>query len=90
MDDSTTLQLLGLVAISGDEDSTQTFQLTEKGKNAFDRLLARGDLPKRLLDGVRRIKLTYGEVPLDRLLSSVYNTYPSYTTKSVIRDRYLY
>lgn len=90
LDDVTTLQILGLIAVSGDQDISQTFQLTEKGRNAFDKLLARGDLPERLLEGVRRIKITYGKVPTDRLLTFVYNTYPSYTTKSVIRDRYLY
>lgn len=90
LDDVTTLQVLGLVEVTGEEDSTQVFRLTPKGSAAFDRLLAREGLPKRLLDGVRRIKTTYGRMPMDELLSKVYNAYPAYTTKSVIRDRYLY
>jgi uncharacterized protein len=90
LDDVTTLQVLGLVDVTGSEDAAQVFRLTEKGKTAFERLLARGGLPKRLLEGVRKIKTTYGRMPMDELLSRVYNSYPGYTTKSVIRDRYLY
>jgi uncharacterized protein len=90
LDDITSLQLLGLVDIHGDDDQTQTFQLSSKGVEVVRKLLASGKVSRVLAEEIRRIRSTYGSMSLDKLVGRIYKDYPEYTVNSVIRDRYLH
>ncbi len=89
-DDVAALQVLGLVSIAGENPDTQTFALTDSGKEAVKRLAEEARISAILRDEIRRIKTTYGRLPLSRLIERVYHDYPEYTDKSEIKDRYLY
>ena len=89
LDDAMSLSLLGLVNISGEDEDTQEFSITERGRSALSRLQTKGLLPERVGEEVRRIRLKEGKLPLDTLVGQVYNAYPEYTEKSIIKSRYL-
>lgn len=66
---------------------TRDIKLTERGKRYYQALAK--ELPEEVLSEVSEIKLKYGVLPLRKLVRYVYQTFPNYTDKSVIRDEIL-
>jgi len=89
-DDLTALQLLDLVNVMGEDPDRQTFTITTKGREAVRRLADEARISAILMEEIRRIKVTYGRIPLQQLMDRVYHEYPEYTEKSEIKNRYLY
>jgi uncharacterized protein YwgA len=87
-DDLTALRTLGLVDFSGDELSTQVFRITAEGQRAVQRLIEEGRVSSLLVEGIRKIKSTYGRMDLDELVGRVYREYPRFAEASQIRGRY--
>jgi uncharacterized protein len=74
----------------GEEETADTleerqYRITEKGKE----WLAKRNLPKAEVQGIRRVKGRYGSLSLSDLLHYVYSKYPKYTSASEIKDRVL-
>ncbi len=83
-----TLDELEEVAASGGdrEGVERRFYLTEEGR-AVAKLLGRQH--PHVMEKLSRIKNTYAGMPLARLVRYVYQNYPDYAAKSVIRERVL-
>jgi uncharacterized protein YwgA len=64
------------------------FVLTEEGISKVKSLLNSSEI-KPVVDGIRKIKSTYGNYSLDDLLYYVYTKYPEMTTESEIKDHVL-
>lgn len=89
-DDFSALQVLNLASVSGDGSEDQVFSITDRGKRALERLLDANPVAGRVFSEVEKLKKTYGKLDLNALVGSVYRTYPEFTSRSIIRDRYLY
>ncbi|TFH00133.1 MAG: hypothetical protein E4H14_20000 [Candidatus Thorarchaeota archaeon] len=88
LDDVAALSTFGLMKTEGDEDATQSFLLTPKGRDAVNRTLDSEPALTRVMDEISRIKKSYGRISLEELVSKVYRQYPEYTDKSEIRERF--
>lgn len=62
----------------------RSFALTERGERYFNALVS--ELPVAEMEGLSRFKRTFGELPLRQLIRYVYEKYPAFTDKSLIRD----
>lgn len=78
-------QVVGIEA--QDPYATRNFTLTERGRRYYAALLR--ELPKGTESTVEEFKARYGALPLRQLIRYVYQTYPEYTDKSLIRDEVL-
>jgi hypothetical protein len=68
--------------------ATRNFELTDKGQRYYKALL--GELPKSVEEELSEFKKRFAAVPLRQLIRYVYERYPSYTDKSIIRDDVLH
>lgn len=67
--------------------ATRNLALTDKGRRYYQALLA--ELPPEAESVISELKRRFGSIPLRRLIRYVYERYPEYTDKSVIRDQIL-
>ena len=72
---------------SGDPYATRDFSLTEKGHRYYAALI--DELPKPTESMLSEFKQRFGGLPLRRLIRYVYQRYPEFTEKSIIRDEVL-
>jgi hypothetical protein len=70
-----------------DPYSTRNFELTDRGRRYYSKLLTL--LPKEAEREVADLKRRFGTAPLRQLVRYVYERYPEFTEKSVIRDEVL-
>jgi hypothetical protein len=66
-----------------DPYATRNFSLTDKGQRYYKALIE--ELPHGTEDVVERFKQRFGTLPLRQLIRYVYQRYPDYTDKSLIR-----
>lgn len=69
---------------SGNDFTARSFELTDDGWDYYRSLLE--ELPDAAEADLSGFKASYERLPLRRLLRYVYESYPEYTTESVIRD----
>ena len=69
-----------------DPYATRDLSLTEKGRR-YEALLS--ELPEGAEEVVAELKRRFGSMPLRRLIRYVYQRYPEFTDKSIIRDEIL-
>ena len=81
-------------AIEDDQDAppedpyaTRDFALTERGKRYYDALISQ--LPPKTDQEVGKFKARFASLPLRQLVRYVYQRYPDYTERSLIRDEVL-
>ena len=67
--------------------ATRNLELTDKGQRYYKALLA--ELPPDAEAGVSELKRRFGSIPLRRLIRYVYQRYPEFTDRSIIRDEVL-
>lgn len=67
-----------------DPYATRIFELTPTGQRYYEALLR--ELPPSVPDELRLFKKQYAGLPLRQLIRYVYERYPDYTDKSIIRD----
>lgn len=67
--------------------ATRDLSLTERGTRYYKALLK--ELPTGAEETVGEIKRRFGSMPLRRLIRYVYQRYPEFTDKSIIRDEIL-
>jgi len=67
-----------------DPYATRDFELTDLGRRYYRSLLS--DLPEAAELDVSEIKTRFGTTPLRQLVRYVYERYPEFTEKSLIRD----
>jgi uncharacterized protein len=67
--------------------ATRNLALTEKGQRYYEKLLEL--LPPEAESVVAELKRRFGSIPLRRLIRYVYQRYPAFTEKSIIRDEIL-
>jgi hypothetical protein len=72
---------------SVDPYATRNLSLTEKGHRYYKALLS--ELPENAEEVVAEVKHRFGSMPLRRLIRHVYQRYPDFTDKSIIRDQIL-
>ena len=89
LDDLTSLQMLKLVEVEGEEQENQKFVITDKGREVVDKLVRNANVSHNLANAIKHIMSSFGELPLDKLVERVYKEYPDYTVNSLIRSRYL-
>lgn len=71
-----------------DEDENEIFEITEIGQEKLKTI--RSNIPQKILDQIEEIKKQYGKLPIQKLLTYVYQRYPEYTINSEIRDKIVY
>lgn len=83
------LQNLDLIEIEqeGEGDKTE-FILTEKGSEVFRERVSK-QIPETVIKMIETIVDRYGSLSHDELLQQVYNEYPDFADKSLVRDKYL-
>lgn len=86
-DDFETLRIRGLADVEGDDEATQRYHLTDKGRAVLSNLVTGHTISPTLFDEIQKLKRIYGPLPLDQLIKRVYSQYPSYTGKSLIKDQ---
>jgi uncharacterized protein len=74
-------------ATQADPYATRTFDLTEQGWRYYKELLK--ELPKHAESEVTHLKRRFASVPLRQLVRYVYQRYPDFTDRSIIRDEIL-
>jgi hypothetical protein len=81
-------------AIEDDQDApledpyaTRDFALTERGRRYYNALVRQ--LPPSTVDELAKFKARFARLPLRQLVRYVYQRYPDYTEKSLIRDEIL-
>jgi len=67
-----------------DPYATRDFELTERGQRYYQALLR--ELPPRVEDDLKEFKARFSTIPLRQLVRYVYERYPDFTDKSLIRD----
>lgn len=67
--------------------ATRNLALTDKGQRYYRALLS--ELPSEAESAIAELKRRFGSIPLRRLIRYVYERYPTYTDKSLIRDEIL-
>lgn len=67
-----------------DPYATRNFALTERGRRYYSALLS--ELPRGTEDDLRDFKSRFAALPLRQLVRYVYERYPDFTEKSLIRD----
>ena len=70
-----------------DPYATRDLSLTDKGSRYYKALLS--ELPEGAEGVVGELKRRFGSMPLRRLIRYVYQRYPDFTDKSIIRDEIL-
>jgi len=70
-----------------DPYATRNFELTERGWRYYKKLLE--ELPEGTEEELSRFKSDFAALPLRQLIRYVYEKYPSFTDKSLIRDEIL-
>jgi len=73
--------------VTPDRYATRNLSLTEKGERYYEALLRM--LPPEAEAVVSELKQRFGSMALRRLIRYVYERYPEYTNKSIIRDEIL-
>lgn len=74
-------------AAPDDPYATRDFQLTERGRRYYDALVQQ--LPSEAVQELSQLKARFGSLPLRQLVRYVYERYPGYTERSLIRDEIL-
>jgi hypothetical protein len=69
---------------ASDPYATRNLTLTDKGLRYYKALLS--ELPEDAEVEVAKLKRRFGSMPLRRLIRYVYQRYPDFTDKSIIRD----
>ncbi len=71
---------------SGPDDpyATRNFRLTDRGRRYYKAVIS--ELPEAAEQELNEFKDTFGPLPLRRLIRYVYQKYPAFTDKSLIRD----
>jgi hypothetical protein len=77
-----------IIGAPTDPYATRNFELTERGRRYYEALLA--DLPDGVEDELSEFKKRFAALPLRQLIRYVYERYPDFTDKSIIRDDVLY
>jgi hypothetical protein len=72
---------------ASDPYATRNLVLTDKGRRYYKALLS--ELPEGAEAVVAELKRRFGSMPLRRLIRYVYQRYPEFTDKSIIRDEVL-
>lgn len=67
-----------------DPYATRNFELTELGERYYDALIR--ELPPTVSKELQDFKLRFAGLPLRQLIRYVYERYPDFTDKSIIRD----
>lgn len=70
-----------------DPYATRDFVLTERGQKYYRALIS--ELPSGVEDALCEFKERFGGLPLRQLIRYVYQKYPRYTEKSLIKDEVL-
>jgi len=70
-----------------DPYATRDFALTERGRRYYDALVRQ--LPPATVNDLTKFKDRFARLPLRQLVRYVYQRYPDYTEKSLIRDEIL-
>jgi uncharacterized protein YwgA len=66
---------------------TRDITLTDRGRDYYEVIAA--ELSPDSIIEARNLKEKFGNIPLRQLIRYVYTQYPSYTSKSIIRDQVL-
>jgi hypothetical protein len=74
-------------AAPDDPYATRDFQLTERGHRYYDALIQQ--LSPEVVQELSQLKARFGSLPLRQLVRYVYERYPAYTERSLIRDEIL-
>jgi hypothetical protein len=82
------LQNLDLVEIAKDRDITEV-SITDKGNETFNERISK-KIPSEIIKMIEKIIEEYGSLNLDDLLFRVYNEYPEFAEKSLIKNKYIY
>lgn len=69
------------------EYATRDFSLTEKGRSYYQALAA--ELPKHAVRAASKLKDQFGALPLRQLIRYVYEGYPRFAERSIIREKIL-
>lgn len=80
-------ELIDDVGSGKDRYSTRDLALTEMGGRYYQVLL--NELPDDTEDELKRFKTQFGSLPLRQLVRYVYERYPEFTEKSLIRESVL-
>ena len=80
------LQNLDLVEIAKARDITE-IRITDKGMQVFNERVSK-EIPIEILNMIELIVDDYGSLSHDELLRRVYNEYPEFAEKSLVRERY--
>ncbi|MCW3047309.1 MAG: hypothetical protein JWO74_1593 [Solirubrobacterales bacterium] len=67
-----------------DPYATRNFELTELGRRYYDALMQ--ELPPTVSTELQEFKARFAGLPLRQLIRYVYERYPDFTDKSIIRD----
>ena len=70
--------------IGEDQYATRNFELTPRGREYYNALLQ--DLPKGVEEQISAFKSRFAGAPLRQLIRYVYQRFPDYTDKSLIRN----
>jgi uncharacterized protein len=70
-----------------DPYATRDFALTDRGRRYYDALVRQ--LPSAAVDELAKFKARFASLPLRQLVRYVYQRYPDYTERSLIRDEIL-
>lgn len=81
------LQNLDLVEIAKGKNVTE-ISITDKGVELFNERVSK-EIPGEILKMIEIIVEDYGSLSHDELLRRVYNEYPEYAEKSLVRERYM-
>ncbi len=89
IDDIEFLKDLNLIEVSS-ENNTEVYRITEKGKKFLRNFLSKIPesqlkLIKPFINELEKLKRKWNNVPLNKLLRYVYEKYPEYTEKSLIK-----
>ncbi|MEY2424373.1 MAG: hypothetical protein QOI95_4440 [Acidimicrobiaceae bacterium] len=74
-------------AEASDPYATRNLSLTARGRRYYEALIT--ELPKDVGPMLAEFKDQFGALPLRQLIRYVYQRYPEYTEKSIIRDQIL-
>jgi hypothetical protein len=70
--------------VPSDPYATRNLELTERGRRYYNALLR--DLPDAVEEELTEFKGRFATLPLRQLIRYVYERYPDYTDRSIIRD----
>lgn len=78
------LQNMGMVSVSPKGEGHSTYFITESGLRYLGEVLGRANIPKHLLDELKRRKANWDEWDTTGITTYVYRKYPEYATKTKI------